>query len=68
MVLNLNIMSRNVWAGKIRIYGDIAQLVERVVRNDEVWGSTPHISTTVKGPQQCGPFLFLTSSTIRNSA
>jgi hypothetical protein len=25
--------------------GGIAQLVERVVRNDEAWGSNPHTST-----------------------
>ena len=27
-------------------HGAVAQLVERVVRNDEVWGSIPHSSTT----------------------
>ncbi len=27
------------------IFGGIAQLVERVVRNDEAWGSNPHTST-----------------------
>ena len=27
-------------------FGGIAQLVERVVRNDEAWGSNPHTSTT----------------------
>ena len=26
-------------------FGGIAQLVERVVRNDEAWGSNPHTST-----------------------
>jgi hypothetical protein len=25
--------------------GGIAQLVERLVRNEKVWGSNPHIST-----------------------
>ena len=28
-----------------RNFGGIAQLVERVVRNDEAWGSNPHTST-----------------------
>ena len=26
-------------------FGGIAQLVERVVRNDEAWGSNPHTSS-----------------------
>ena len=30
-------------------FGGIAQLVERVVRNDEAWGSNPHTSTTSGG-------------------
>ena len=29
----------------LRLFGGIAQLVERVVRNDEAWGSNPHTST-----------------------
>ena len=28
-----------------RSLGGIAQLVERLVRNEKVWGSTPHTST-----------------------
>jgi hypothetical protein len=30
------------------VFGGIAQLVERVVRNDEAWGSNPHTSTDLK--------------------
>jgi hypothetical protein len=29
--------------------GGIAQLVERLVRNEKVWGSNPHTSTSVQG-------------------
>ena len=30
------------------VFGGIAQLVERVVRNDEAWGSNPHTSTILR--------------------
>jgi hypothetical protein len=33
------------------VFGGIAQLVERVVRNDEAWGSNPHTSTKFIGPR-----------------
>jgi hypothetical protein len=42
--------------GQVRI-GAVAQLVERVVRNDEVWGSIPHSSTTSTLKRYCGGHL-----------
>ena len=36
----------------VNVCGDMAQLVERLVRNEEASGSNPLISTTKKGRQQ----------------
>gem|GEM_PF-5927963 len=38
------------------IVGGIAQLVERLVRNEKVWGSNPHTSTIQKMPHSKKPF------------
>ena len=43
---------------KTTIFGDMAQLVERLVRNEEASGSNPLISTK-KGELSNSPFLFL---------
>ena len=39
----------------INVFGDMAQLVERLVRNEEASGSNPLISTT-KRTAMCRPF------------
>ena len=41
----LTVASSRLYSDSSR--GDIAQLGERRVRNAEVWGSSPHISTTL---------------------
>ncbi len=42
--LRMDPVRRQIQVGQVQI-GAVAQLVERVVRNDEVWGSIPHSST-----------------------
>jgi hypothetical protein len=37
--------ARTSWGGTITTHGDVAQLAERLVRNEEVMGSTPIFST-----------------------
>ena len=42
-------------AGRLRRYGAVAQLVERLVRNEEVRGSIP-LSSTIRRARRCGVF------------
>ncbi len=39
-------------------FGAIAQLVERFVRNEKVWGSIPHGSMDQKSPPETEGFSF----------